>query len=178
LRPKLTRLLSANTNDAERFEVVPAERFTDPCELATVAVAVTTDPFNPNDTLFELLSVNALRLFDVVPALRLMLLIVAAFESIAVVIHAGCCHQIVLGPPACVLWLSVIDCDPAKTQSMPVLMPVLPAVWPVLLTPSPLMALWFVCAGFPLSRIYCVAPLTLDPIVMFAWFEKLTVPDV
>jgi hypothetical protein len=35
-------------------------------------LAVTTDPFNPNEMLFALENVSALRLFDVVPALKLM----------------------------------------------------------------------------------------------------------
>src|SRR5258706_2267115 len=55
---------------------------------------------------------------------------------------AGACIQIVL-LLAAVDWDSVMGLDPANTQSTPVDIPVLPAVFPVLLTPRPLIALWF-----------------------------------
>src|SRR4051812_43047967 len=55
--------------------------------------------------------------------------------------------QSVLGPPAVVDWLTVMLFEPAKTQSIPVDRPVLPAVLPVLDAPSPLIADWLVWAA-------------------------------
>src|SRR5678815_4618661 len=96
------------------------------------------------------------------------------FEAIAVVSHAGCWNQTVFGPPAAVLCDSVIDCDPASTQSIPVDTPVLPAVCPVLLTPNALIALWLVCAATVADRlrpaVLCVplrpmlAPAEVNPV--------------
>jgi hypothetical protein len=58
--------------------------------VGTVYDAVTVDPFNPNEKLFEFENTTADRLFDVVPAETLILLIVAALLCMAVVSHAGC----------------------------------------------------------------------------------------
>src|ERR1700752_1137222 len=48
--------------------------------------------------------------------------------------------QSVLGPPPAVDSLTVMLLVPANTQSMPVEIPVLPAVFPVFEAPSPLIA--------------------------------------
>ena len=58
-------------------EVVPPEKF-------SACWAVTVLPFRPNDTLFELLKTKALRLFDVVPALRLTFVRLVAIEPVIV----------------------------------------------------------------------------------------------
>ena len=84
----------------------------------------------------------------------------------------------VLGPPPAVLCDRVIELEPASTQSIPVDSPVLPAVCPVLLTPKPLIADCVVCAAFPLKRMYCVAPFTLELIEIFPALLNETVPEV
>src|SRR5580698_6678570 len=81
LSPKLTLFEFDSVKAVRLFEVVPAEMLTFARPAATDAV--TTEPFRPNDTpllfekvteetLFEFESVNAVRLFEVVPAERLM----------------------------------------------------------------------------------------------------------
>jgi hypothetical protein len=57
-----------------------------PCVLATVAVAVTVEPFRPNETLFEFENTKAEARLLVVPALRLMLPCVLATVAVAVTV--------------------------------------------------------------------------------------------
>jgi hypothetical protein len=67
-RPNEMPLLFENVI-AERFcDVVPAEKFTDPCVEATVAVAVMTEPLSPKLTLFEFENVRFVRFADDAPA--------------------------------------------------------------------------------------------------------------
>jgi hypothetical protein len=63
-----------SVNADARLDVVPADTLMLPWVEATVAVAVTVEPFNPKDTLLEFENVTADMRLDVVPALTLMLL--------------------------------------------------------------------------------------------------------
>jgi len=65
--PKLMPLLLANETVPDVAVCVPATIATMSTSL-NVTLAVTTDPLRPNETLFALPKVTALRLFDVVPA--------------------------------------------------------------------------------------------------------------
>jgi hypothetical protein len=71
-----------------------------------------------------------------------------------------------------VLCDSVIDCEPASTQSIPVETPVLPAVCPVFETPKALIADWFVWAA-TLPVIVCPFAPNDTPFE----FENTTVPS-
>ena len=63
---------------------MPAARAMPPPALA--AEAVTVDPFNPKDTLFAFENTNALKLFEVVPALKLTFVMPPALLAEAVMV--------------------------------------------------------------------------------------------
>jgi hypothetical protein len=110
------------------------------CE-AVITVEFAPAP-KPKETPLELEKLTVLVEIVAPPAAMPLNASVFAFDCIAVVSHAGCCIQTVFGPPTAVLWESVMDCEPANTQSTPVDTPVFPAVCPVFETPNAFIADW------------------------------------
>ena len=81
------------------------------------------------------------------------------------------------------LWLNVRLWLPARTQSIPVEIPVFPAVTPVLETPNPLIALWLVCAVAERERVKPAELLAVVPArfvrfrvgLPWLWFDSAAV---
>ena len=65
-------------------------------------------------------------------------------------------------------WLAVIPPDAANTKSCPVVNLVFPSVLPVLLTPRPRMADWFVCEATPeIEIVVAPAAVACDNVMLF-----------